>query len=1571
MAIQFARIELVGRNRGGNACRKGAYNARLIIKDNRTNITFNFKNKGDNVYHEILLPEGVNKKFKLSAELMNEIERVETRKNSSLLKDIVIALPDDKELNLQDRINITHRLIEEMQWVKEGLPVQIDIHQPHDGEKNWHAHILLPKRRFAECGEKLGAKARDLDIQIRGGKIPYGFAEDKMIHEKVKDVINNYFKELGLENRVDSISLNPAEHIGPVRMRSIFNEAAKRNEERRVSELEHLKSGREVLEKVTRHMSVFGRADIRRSVKCIPNKEVRERLVEDALSDKSVLELITNDVSGKKYYTTKQIRSEEHKLIRLSSYVDNLDNVVLGKEKISKEIRYLIENAKTDLTYEQHKSLKEILLSNSGLRIVRGRAGVGKSYVLGKVNSIASSSGTNVIGVAPTHRAKMELESCGFERVDTIKGMLFKLANGRFDLPERSLLVLDEAGMVGNDDYGEFLRVAATRKCNVILSGDERQLESVSRGGMFEVFANHYGSSTIFDIQRQASNWGKSVAMAFSKGEVEKGLEILAHDDRIKWEEDAESSMKELLHDWSVSGYYVRDRLILAVKNKDVASLNHGARQYLKLEGKLSGDEFLVGGSYYMKGDRILITKTNRELGLINGDLAELSYASGNKFTLRFRYSDNVHDDKYVSFDPSEYRGFRHGYATTVFKAQGASVKDVYVYHNGFSTLRNSYVSLSRHIDELRLFVNRESTSNTVSLTRQLSQDFENGSSLRYMTKADYKMRENYNEALENTSRIGRMMVDVYDFVEDKITKFADKYIPSSEYYNYREPLTKHELVKKVVDKTYAELEKNNQLIIQEKQVVGGNNYEVTKTNNDNKVKQLQGNGILSSNDNSDMSAKIKDSSVQEIASSSDDVFSQISSSQKGKIRQTAKQKFYANADRVRSEQRYQQQKEEWNREYEQLKSEVKFKAETISRDLLGEPNKRLSNGRELRYGDNGKIAVRITGEKAGTWYDFARGEGGDLFTLVGETKGYDFKESCEYLRSSVGMSSSTSIKPNLQLVYDHANNDYIKDHIQEKDAKIRYANKLHAKSKLVSDNSIAAGYLKNHRNITCNLASDIKTTGIYSKEKQEYLPALVAFARDKDGNITGGQQIFLDKETTNKIDIAVPKKSFGVISGSFVYLGEVGDNSAKSAITVISEGIETGLSIKQAMREHRGLVNGITKIETLCSLGINNIKNYEASPGEKIIIAADNDGKYSITDKTINEAVSIIEEKGGFVEIVRPNKEGDFNDILKDKQRDGTKTISESFRGAIDRHSSTRLAEYFSADNCRLNLSDGERNKIKFITQFNINEEKILNAYRTNHEDGKYELARQVKPIKFAHDIVMENKNIINEINMFGGRVNKLKLALELSHKYDDPHDVRRQLAMDKHIWGLREKYHILNQIKDLKEAKQAAKTPKEAMIALINEQEFLSELRNEINPKDHSKKLVQNIEKAHETNQSGVIDKLYDAAYYAHKEKIISSDDLTDHFKSNNSVENIHNNINRICYKHHCQILKDHCNRINTGEVINHHGKKFDCVAEYLEHWKENVNHDMLPIKKMDQVIDQVHEQHREHGHHLSLDM
>ena len=86
MAIQFARVERVSRSSGKNACCKGAYNARTAIKDDKTNIVYNFQNRGDNVYHAILLPDYVNPKFKNTSELMNAIEHIERKNNSQLIK---------------------------------------------------------------------------------------------------------------------------------------------------------------------------------------------------------------------------------------------------------------------------------------------------------------------------------------------------------------------------------------------------------------------------------------------------------------------------------------------------------------------------------------------------------------------------------------------------------------------------------------------------------------------------------------------------------------------------------------------------------------------------------------------------------------------------------------------------------------------------------------------------------------------------------------------------------------------------------------------------------------------------------------------------------------------------------------------------------------------------------------------------------------------------------------------------------------------------------------------------------------------------------------------------------------------------------------------------------------------------------------------------------------------------------------------------------------------------------------------------------------------------------------------
>ena len=201
----------------------------------------------------------------------------------------------------------------------------------HMMEKRTGTHICLLRRRFTPDGLTFGAKATDLNPEFKkSGNKAYAVPEADQIHEELRDIINNYFKKLGLENRVDTISINPHEHVGAVRMRSIFNEAAKRNEERVEAEINHLNSGARVLEKVTKHMSVFTRGDLVRAVKCIPDSKARGILVEDALSDKSIVPLYREEGNKTKYFTTEAVRAEENKIVRLSQYVANESNVFAG-----------------------------------------------------------------------------------------------------------------------------------------------------------------------------------------------------------------------------------------------------------------------------------------------------------------------------------------------------------------------------------------------------------------------------------------------------------------------------------------------------------------------------------------------------------------------------------------------------------------------------------------------------------------------------------------------------------------------------------------------------------------------------------------------------------------------------------------------------------------------------------------------------------------------------------------------------------------------------------------------------------------------------------------------------------------------------------------------------------------------------------------------------------------------------------------------------------------------------------------------------------------------------------------
>ena len=152
-----------------------------------------------------------------------------------------------------------------------------------------------------------------------------------------------------------------------------------------------------------------------------------------------------------------------------------------------------------------------------------------------------------------------------------------------------------------------------------------------------------------------------------------------------------------------------------------------------------------------------------------------------------------------------------------------------------------------------------------------------------------------------------------------------------------------------------------------------------------------------------------------------------------------------------------------------ELKQRLSFKVAEIGINLLGSPNKHLSNSQLLRWEQDGKIVMKINGSKAGIWHDFSTGDGGDLFTLVQREKKCDFVEAKKYLQDMFAMSihKSKNLAANLAV----NKNQQIKT-TTEQDAeivKIKKAEILYEKSdtlKYVMPNHVVKRYLSEHRGI-------------------------------------------------------------------------------------------------------------------------------------------------------------------------------------------------------------------------------------------------------------------------------------------------------------------------------------------------------------------------------------------------------------------------------------------------------------------------------------------------------------------------
>lgn len=773
MAIGQARNEFVQRSKGQNICHKAAYIDRSRLEFEGTKFQdrklYDYSNREAPLAKKIMLPEGVDEKFLNPEILWNAAEKIEPQHNSQVGMELVIALPDDKVITEEDRTILTERFAQ--QFVDKGLAAHYAIHSPDDKEDhNWHAHILVPTRTFSQDGESLHyLKDRSLQKEISNTR--WGEVWTK--------IQNGYFKELGLDLRVDPKSLNPQEHLGAIRLRGNCLDMLERHEEIQKQNAIDASDPAKILKAISNNKSVWQIQDVERFMaKHTPHEKLEE--VRDLFWKQTEIVKLQIGKLGKNHavlnstlrdagkFTTIEVIKEENQILRRSEKINDVEHVRFREKHLEKYSH--------TLSPEQLQAFRE-LSGREGLHVLEGYAGTGKSYVLRALKDSYEAKGIRVRGFGPDNATANILKEKGFN-AENVPRFLYAQEHGHREIKSKELWIVDEAGKLGNQALNELCRVAHAHKAKLILSGDSSQMPSVDRGGMFQVLAEKYDASKLHYIQRQSSQEQRSITKSFAQGDIEAALRGLSKEKCLNFERDKATAMEKLIVDWSFSHYLDKSKsydksLILATTNREVHVLNQAAHDVRMVKGELKEQEYscktMFGSVRVSEGDLIEFRKNDRAIGVTNGLKGELVKAEEDRFVVKLDQEgkDSSKYTKIVSFDPKEYGSWQLGYATTTFRSQGRTVEDTYVLHNSLNGKQTSYVAMSRHKETVSVYIDKEECGGFGPLQKQCSKDASKESTLYFHNEYDLQKqaeKETFDRGLEKAREYGTRWTRVKAF---------------------------------------------------------------------------------------------------------------------------------------------------------------------------------------------------------------------------------------------------------------------------------------------------------------------------------------------------------------------------------------------------------------------------------------------------------------------------------------------------------------------------------------------------------------------------------------------------------------------------------------------------------------------------------------------------------------------------------------------------------------------------------------------------------------------------------------
>ena len=766
MAIYHFHAQVISRSEGRSSVAAAAYRhrAQMTVSNDSDHRSFDYVHKdGDLVHEELALPDQTPDWFRTlidgrssagaSEALWNAVEAHESRVNAQLAREIVLALP--VELSREENIALVQGYVREA-FTARGMVADWVYHDKHN---NPHVHVMLTMAPLTEQG--FGSKWEPLldekgEPVRKGGKIQYkAWAGDKETLKKWRALwashANKSLELAGHQARIDhrsyeaqGIDLQPTSKIG-VQARNILTQAQAQGRDAGLersawhaqSRLENVRRITRrpeiVLDAITREKSVFEIQDIAKYLhRYVDDPKRFQDLLARVLASPDVVTLAvetvdpeTGDLIPAKFTSREMVRLEaemarraDH-LVSVSSHgVDARlrDGVLLRVQKLSDEQRVAIER-----------------ITGAGrMASVVGRAGAGKTTMMKAAREVWEANGYQVFGAALAGKASEGLDKEAGIASRTLASWQLSWGRGE-DLPgKKTVFVIDEAGMVDSRQMSVFVETIAKSGGKLVLIGDADQLQPIEAGAAFRSLSDRTGYAELGTIYRQRAEWMREASMDLARGNVGKALHAYEANGHVVSLPLKDQVFGAMIDDWSRDYDPSKSMLMLAHLRKDVHRLNQMARDVLIARGVIeTGEKFRTeeGDRFFAAGDQIVFLRNDRDLNVKNGMIGRVVEASEGRFVAEVE--DSVQTRR-IEVNQKTYRNVDHGYATTIHKSQGATVDQVKVLATLSLDRHLTYVAMTRHREDVKLYHGGLSFAQNGGLTDVLSKKGAKDTTLDY-----------------------------------------------------------------------------------------------------------------------------------------------------------------------------------------------------------------------------------------------------------------------------------------------------------------------------------------------------------------------------------------------------------------------------------------------------------------------------------------------------------------------------------------------------------------------------------------------------------------------------------------------------------------------------------------------------------------------------------------------------------------------------------------------------------------------------------------------------------------------